>query len=309
MNTQNRDVLCAAEVGRMAELGRFGKEITVYGCAYLKDGRVNFRLSENARAIYHFAHAQMPDGIYPTSVQRHSMRLAVPAGMETEAAFQVKLELAKELRAAYPRAFFEALEALAAAPANNAAEPILKTMAEKASGRFDALELQLFAATLERAYQGKLVDRYTHHLFSEWLRSVWRQMEDDPVPAGQIKRTLYGFVQQTEGRFRVTMDAVEASVLADHAAQTLAGANVAPVLKCECWLAHFGQMPAARKTFKSLLLEKEGEDYFALLEEMHALAPAVDQKAFREALEALDAQETPLAVTDLRTYGRLWNVC
>ena len=29
-----RDIQCGVDVGRMAELGKFDKEFTVYGCAY-----------------------------------------------------------------------------------------------------------------------------------------------------------------------------------------------------------------------------------------------------------------------------------
>ena len=38
---ENRDVRCAADVGRMAELGRFATEIVVYGTAVQEmDGRI-----------------------------------------------------------------------------------------------------------------------------------------------------------------------------------------------------------------------------------------------------------------------------
>lgn len=35
MYSENRDMRCAADVGRMAALGRFDVEFEMYGCAYL----------------------------------------------------------------------------------------------------------------------------------------------------------------------------------------------------------------------------------------------------------------------------------
>lgn len=309
MTTENRDVVCAAAVGRMAALGRFDKELTVYGCAYMEDGSVRYRLSTNALQIHRFAAHAASAGIYPTSVRSFSKRTPVPAGMEEHLLYESKLELARELQKNYPRIYFETLTALGEAPANNASVPLLRELAQAIEGHYDDAELQLFAQLLEHCFQGKLIDRYGHYRFNDWLSKVRRQMEDDPVPGAQLKRTLYGFSYKEDDRIRTSYDAVEATVCAEREAQHLQGKICGPIIHRTYWLENFGEMAAARRDFKALLLEKEGEAMFAFIERIAELPSAVDEKIFADTLRELEAQGAELAAVDFRRYGRLWNVC
>ena len=41
----SRDMCCIAAVGNMASMGRFEEEFIMYGCAYLENGNVTYRIS------------------------------------------------------------------------------------------------------------------------------------------------------------------------------------------------------------------------------------------------------------------------
>lgn len=309
MNTENRDVACAAEVGRMAELGRFDSEFRMFGCAYMEAGKVYYRAGSNGLAMYRFADACRTRRIWPTSVIQHVRRSSVPAGMAENIAHHVKLELIDALASDYPRFFFESLEQLGAALPTNDSLPFLEAMRQTIEGHFDAMELQLVEGTLARCYHGLLLDRYEKLRFHEWLAGVRRQMEDDPVPGAQLKRTFYGFCYERSGRIRAVFDAVEETVLQQHAEKSLEEhAIVAPVLQQTCWLQNFGEMGAARAAFKRLLMETENADYFTFLKQINQLPSAIDAVGFDTALADLEAQQAVAAVRDLRRYGRLWNV-
>ena len=54
MLIQLHDEVVAEEVGKMAELGYFDVEFTMYGCAYLECGKRYYKVSPEAADIYQF---------------------------------------------------------------------------------------------------------------------------------------------------------------------------------------------------------------------------------------------------------------
>ena len=66
---ENRDVRCAADVGRMAELGRFATEIVVYGTAVQEmDGRIFYRATEHEEKLYQHIQLQRVQEEYYTPI-------------------------------------------------------------------------------------------------------------------------------------------------------------------------------------------------------------------------------------------------
>lgn len=308
MTTENRDIACAAEVGRMAELGRFDHELNTYGTAYLDHGKVIYRLSSTPFGLYRFVHTAPSENLLPTTVLHNSQRTQMPAGMKAQLAFEAKLALAAELHASYPRLFFESLATLSAAPPKRAAAPYFQRWQQKIIASFDDLMLQLFEETLLESYHSKQLDRYDYTRFKDSIAKVRRQMDNDPVPGTQLKRTLYGFVVQECDQLHVVFDAVSERVASQYAAFLLEGQNVAPMLHRTYWLENFSQMPKARQDFKRQLLNYENTDYFTLRTQLHALSPAVNEDYFQRSLTQLEQLNTPLACADLRRYGRMWNL-
>ncbi len=308
MSTENRDMACASEVGRMAELGRFETELNIYGCAYLDHGRIVYRLSERALPMYHFVYDSVIQERFTTSVRFLSERTLVPAGMAESLSYKAKLELAIRLRDAYPRAFFEALAELGKMTATNAALPFLTEMAHQIDGLFDESALQLFDGTLMRCIEGKLLDRYYAEGFRTWLSSVRRQMENDPMPGARFKRTLYGFCYESEGKIRAVLNAVAETVAQEHTKKQLQGLTLGPILERTYWLENFGEMGAARQDFKNLLLTYESKAYFELLGQLHKLPTMIDESLFYRTLTFLEESGVDWSIEELCRYGKIWNV-
>lgn len=75
------DKVVAEEVGKMAELGYFDVEFTMYGCAYLEDGKRYYKVSPDAADIYRFIERANLRKILPSNVLQYTKKCAVPAGM------------------------------------------------------------------------------------------------------------------------------------------------------------------------------------------------------------------------------------
>lgn len=308
MYSENRDMRCAADVNRMAALGRFDVEFEMYGCAYLQNGEITYRVTPDAMQLYQFAAQGVHESLYPTTVIHHIHRTPVPSGMQEQIANQTKLQLAKKLYQMYPVSFFTLLEPFTQAPANNSSYPLLLEMAEAIDGHFNDAELQLLEGTTEIAYAAKLLDERGYEQLQRRLKKTRRQMEDDPIIQNNFSRTLYGFCYQTEsGAVKCTLDAQPVTVYERRAAKELEGMVTGPILQQTYWMKNFDAMAGIRNTFKKLLLTLQNEKYFQLLHIIHTLPGAIDCAAFQQALRQLETADAPQAIADFRRFGRRWN--
>ena len=107
------DEVVAEEVGQMSELGYFDAEFSMYGCAYLENGKRYYKVSPDAADIYRFIEQSNLRNIFPSNVIQYTKKCAVPAGMQEVIAQDVKVELAKQLAENFPIEFFETLYRLA----------------------------------------------------------------------------------------------------------------------------------------------------------------------------------------------------
>ena len=49
-----RDIECGQNVSRMMELRRFDSEFMAYGCGYVEDGKIKYRVTSKASELYDF---------------------------------------------------------------------------------------------------------------------------------------------------------------------------------------------------------------------------------------------------------------
>ena len=105
-NGEDRDTRCALDVGKMSALGRFDKEIELYGCAYSGNGRVFYCISRFEKAVWQVVEQSADQHIYPTPVESYIKRVSVPAGMYEEILEQTKLEMAKKLKCQFGEIYF-----------------------------------------------------------------------------------------------------------------------------------------------------------------------------------------------------------
>lgn len=310
MYSENRDMRCAADVGRMAALGCFDVEFLMYGCVYLQNDAITYRIMPDAKQLYQFTAQSAQAQLYPTTIVSHIRRTPVPAGMQEQIANETKMKLAKKLYQMYPAEFFRLLEPFTKLPSNNSSYSLLREMADTMDGHFHDGELQLLEGTIQIAYEAKLLDEHGYYQLQEWLRKTRYQMEDDPVIQNNFSRTFYGFCYQTKnGTIKHTFDAQAVTIYERHAAKEMEGMTVGPIIQQTYWIKNFDSMPSIRTSFKELLLTLQDESYFQLLHTIHTLPSVIDATAFQQALHQLEAINAPLqAIADFRRYGRRWNV-
>ncbi len=308
MYTENRDMRCAADVGRMAALGRFDVEFQVYGCAYLEKDKITYRVSPQAEALYAFQAQSADLGLYPTTIYSHIRRTPAPSGMRQQLESETKLELVRQLRQDYPRCYFDLLRPFTQTPANNSSFPLLSRFADVIDGHFQESELQLLEGLMRTASEAKLLSADGLAVLSQFLNKIRRQMADDPVIENRFSRTLYGFCYEDDtGRLKHTLDAQPLTIYQRHSQLELRGYLTAPIFHQTCWFSNFDEFPTLRRTFAHTLTELEGAACFQLLHKLRTLPSAIDTKAYRLALKQFPQDTSAQALADFRRYGRRLN--
>lgn len=308
-NGESRDIQCAADVGRMAALGRFDEEFPAYGCAYWEQGNITYRISSDAEQMYLFRHQSIHNNLYPTSIQSYIRRTPVPSGMREILSRNTKLELAKRIRQMYPHYFFESLHQFAQIPANNCGFPLLEQMRMEVSGHFDALELQLLEGTMQIVLEAKQLDSAHDVQLHHWLQKMRHQMEDDPVLESNISRTFYGFCYQIKNAaIKNMIDAQPATVWQRRAVCQAAGYIVGPIVSQTFWLENFDELPLARQTFQRKLLTLQNTAYFHFLYTLKSLKSVIPEKPFYQLLHQLQTDDFPQAAADFKEFGLRWNL-
>ena len=120
-----RDLKCSQDIAEMAALGKFEEEFIVYGCCYVENGQVYYRVSTQEDELYLFIEQCMERGVYPSPVQRLLNRTLVPSGMQEEYLYQTKIMLAKQMQKNYPSALLKQFAVSAEQDDNDAAAAIL----------------------------------------------------------------------------------------------------------------------------------------------------------------------------------------
>lgn len=140
----SRDEICAQRIGQIAEMGCMEEEIIVFGCCYLEDGKVKYRVSSDKDEIYRFLLKASDDKLFPTPVQELTVRQIIPTDGKDEVLYQVKRKLAQKLKMLYPAEYFAQMRPFVEQEAGNAAWPLLEQLREDMEGLFEADELHFY---------------------------------------------------------------------------------------------------------------------------------------------------------------------
>ena len=192
------DLRVAEDIGKMAELGWFDVEFTMYGCAYMFEGKMCYKISSEAKDIYDYIEHGAKQGVYPSNVLSLTEKCPVPAGMKELIAQDVKKDLGRKLREVYPQAFFEELYALAQAVTTNSAAALLWAEAEALEGVFEEEKLKYFEELVDYAYSCRKLEQTEYAALLQWIASERRDMEDDFVSKDIFEKTLYGIAYAGE---------------------------------------------------------------------------------------------------------------
>lgn len=303
---ESRDMRCASDVGRMAALGRFDKELSVYGCAYVQHGQLYYRVSSNQEAIQKFFVESAHQQIYPTLIEKFCRFTPVPSGMMETLMTETKYLLAKKMKIWYPEEFCDRFSKVANAIAVDSAREKLFALLDQIRYQFDLVQYHLFLQVLEMVYLSRMITDQTYSLLKEQVFVLVRQFDDDPIISERFKRTLYGFCYLDQNKnVKVRYDAQRAVVFEKYIETINKGYLVAPIIEQVYYFDDFNQYADIRQQFGKLLQDYENIHFFEWLQELWALPSAID----REAFEAL--YQTPFpdkCKQTLEYYGKIWHI-
>ena len=182
----SRDIQAASEVARRAELGWFDVEFTMYGSAYLENGKRYYQVSAEAEKIYESIDRNLQSGFLPTNVISMTEKVPVPVGMRDFIALEVKKELSLQMQRYYPIEFFVYLEQLAEKIEENTAFDFLDRERERLENCFDAKKLENFELLVEYMYLRRKIDTKNYRLFKDWLMNERKYMDIVIVQKGKV---------------------------------------------------------------------------------------------------------------------------
>lgn len=307
---ENRDAQCASDVANMAEMGKFEVDFPVYGCAYLENDCITYRVSSDAKDIYCFLDQSAHYGLYPTSIKHYIRQTPVPSGLRDQIAYETKITLAHMLKHDYGHTFFNLLEPFTKTLESDASASALFKMAEFIEGRFNEWELQLLEGTLNIAFEAKQLTEQSFQSLQTFIKKTRQQMEEDPIVQNIFSRTLFGFCYLTNrNTIKIYVDAQELPVLDRQKRCQSKGYITAPVIEQTYWFKDFGDLPGIRQQFIDSLRMLQNEAYFDVLKRIKTLPAAFVIKDFQEAYQELKhSHSTQQEMDDFRSYGYRWNV-
>ncbi len=307
MGYENRDIECASDVGRMAELNRFAKEIVVYGSACTgSDGKIYYYATKNEEKLYNFVQQQQLNQQCVTPIVYKKIRCKIPKELEEEFLQKIKLSLLQYMKKQYEPEYFSSMIPFFQKEANDEGSVLLEEYQHSIEGHFDDTELQLFQGALQKGFVGKIISRASYDTFQNWYQEVRSQMADDPIAESNIKRTFYGFVYwDNTGKQKLFFDAQRMEVVHRQLVICLQGALVGPILQKTYYFQQFNQINQVRQNYKEWLLQAQDEAYFQILKELKRQVGVIDFEQLnlleKSLMNKVDAHKAFLY------YKSIWN--
>lgn len=301
-----RDVQVAEEVGKMAELGYFDVEFTMYGCAYLENGKRYYKVSPEAADIYCFIERANLRNIFPSNVLHYTKKCAVPAGMKEVIAQDVKVEVAKQLRELYPVDFFEMLYTLTEQVTENSASAMLWQRVDELEGLFDIEKLRRFEELLDYMYACRKVTTDEYEKLHAWLKDERKSMLENFETKDIFEKTMYGVLYMDGERPRYIENARMESVYEKLYDIETQGGVVTPVFAKTFWYNYSYRLADVIKDYKQELHQVFDKSY---LEELEKIRRAPQHwSLFDATLKKVEEEFGEKPAETLCRYGDRWGI-
>ncbi len=307
-NGEERDEICAQEVGRMAKLGRFDKEFELYGCAYSENKHIYYCISQYPQDIQQILLQSAARQIYPTPSEQYVKRIAVPAGMYEEIMGQTKWAFAKKLKQQYGQTYFDAIMPFAQVEPNDTSYMLLQKFAETLDGYYHKDDIQIFAGTVQMAYEAKVLSTTHYQQFQQWVAKQRKQMEDDPVITKNITRTFYGIgYLDAKQQIRYFVDAQEVATIDKKQKLDQDGFLVTPIYQQRYSVDHAGALSVVKAEYKRALEDKYNSAYFDFLQTIKNLPGVINQEQLSILQQKFEKNGYKKAANAIRYYSYRWN--
>jgi len=301
-----RDVQVALEVRSMAALGKFPKEITVYGLAYYQAGQRQYMISADVAKLISFLNDAANRKYFPTPIESYSERLVIPEGYEEDVVHRIKLQLARKLQETYPESVFELLERLSDHTPNDSMEKDLLAYRKQLESIFSADRIQAFQALCTKAYLRKNISLLVYQQLTDWCQKRLTQLEGNIPPSSRKEKHFYGL-----------------AVLQDHKiGRCVINANLKCIYEEQCALEQQGNLLTSwhKKAFHverqeslqglkgqmaAILAEIYDYDLICLMEQAEQAPSVIKPQEWQEALEQV-SQLGGKAKALVQYYGQQW---
>lgn len=304
----DRDTKTAQGVNKKAEMGLFDMEFTIYGCAYLKNDKMYYRLSTKAEDIYEYIETAALSEIYPGNIMHYSKRCPVLSGTKEAIAHDVKKDLAYQLQQHYPKAFFYDFYQLAETIGSDDAKDLLWQEAEALEGVFDEERLRYFEELVLYAYSCKKISTEQRNLLQDWIAEEKKDMLDDGISKDIFQKTLYGLAYEENGRIKYEENAVQERMFRKQYDLEQNGIFVTPIFSKTYWYNYTYRLPQVNSDFSADLRRIMNTEYLEKLKKIRATKSVMSADEFFVRAETIKEKYGMEAYQTTMRYGHRWGV-
>ncbi|MEE0434245.1 MAG: hypothetical protein UDB11_02425 [Peptococcaceae bacterium] len=300
------DAQVADDVRRMAELGYFDTEFTMYGCVYMENGKRYYKISPNADDIYSFTEKSNLNNIFPGNVYQYTKKCPVPAGMKEVIAQEVKVELAKKLSEDFPTTYMETLEQFAKDITDDSAADYLWQRVDDLEGVFDIEKLRRFEEQMEYLYTCRKITWATFKALRDWLKDERKSMLENFETKDIFEKTVYGMMYVDGERLRYVENARMEYVYEKMYDIEGKGGVVTPIYKKTFWYNYTYRLADVMQDFKKELrayYSKRSLDELELVRRTDA-----HRDLFIDVYRNIKANYNDKAVETLLRYSNRWGI-
>lgn len=302
-----RDLVVANDIAEMAALGWFPHEFIVYGCCYIENGIMYYKVSENDTVLYHFKEESLKCNVYVSPIVELLNRVLIPSGMQDEYMMRTKIQLAKQLQQDYPVSMMSCFALLAEREGNDSAAKLLYELKRKLTGCFEREVLMLVESIIEYAFQQKKLKLDTYTELKQWMSYIYRQLEDEMVPYRRFKRTFYGFAYKTDtGDVKYFVNASESEARKRKEVLYIKGIQTTPILQKKYSFSLQPNLSEVKKEFQNQLERWLDTEYWWYIETINAMPTVIAGNEYENLYQL--AKDTPMVQQHMQYYQTQWGI-
>ena len=303
-----RDALVAAEVAKMAALGWFDKEFTIYGCTFFKGDERYYKLSAEPQKIYDFIEQADRMGYMPSNINMISRKYPVPIGMQDAVQLEVKKDLAKEMQQKYEKEFFSYMKELKYKAMESTGYEFLVESWNEIEGTFDKKAIERFSVLLDFVFsRGKISEVHYQALLAR-IKDELRNIEEEPVRKELYKKTLYASAYKINNSVKYIMNARKETVYRKQYELLQKGIFTTPIIS-ETYYHGFDMRPAQlNQMFETEIKQVLTLPYLETLESSMCKNMRITKDEFELYLRETEEKFGQDAYETLKTYGYRWGI-
>lgn len=301
-----RDVQVAQEIRSMAALGKFPKEVIVYGLVYFKNNQRQYMISTEPAKLISFLNCTENLEFFPTPIESYSERLLIPEGYEADIVKAIKLKLARKLQTLYPYETFVILQELNTTQSNDVLNETFLQYRGLFESEFSVEKIKAFSALCTKAYLRKNISTLVYQQINTWCEKRLLQLENYIPPGSSKERTFYGMAILENYKIqRCVMNANLNCIYQEKQDLEKQGFLTTIWHKQKFQVELQGSLQGVVAQMTEILVHIYDESMTALLKQIEQAPGVISSERFTEAMTQLHSLGEGAEQLG-KMYGRLW---